>query len=263
MADTPKPQGWNPKPMPNITPTKDNRKKANLKVADFDDLVYKQGVRVKVYRSSYCPNVKSIDGAEHEMDCKLCNGVGFVDCYPIDTWAFIQNQQLEKGAFPEGLYDGNTVAATFMQLVELQYFTLVELEDFTDIFIERVKKQDGPTDVLKYPGVRVNFLMDETGKKYLESSDFKLDVNGNIEWCAGKGPERGTIYSINYEMKVRFRAVRAMHVNRFAQINTEGVTKVVKMNEQWLLQKEFLVVRKDISGNVIEPNKIRDSDEDY
>lgn len=256
-------QGWKTKDITKLPSKGANPTKVNLRREDFDKLILDQGVRVKVYRTIMCPRVKSIDGAEHDIDCPLCRGHGFLDKYPLDTWSFIQNQNLEKNQLAEGLYDGNTVSATFLQGVELQYFTLVELCDFTDLYIERLKKQDGNTDLLMYRGVRVNLVIDENGKEYFEGSDFALNQDGNIQWCPNKGPEAGDIYSINYETSVKFRAIKAMHVNRFAQVSAAGGVEMTKMNEQWLLQKSFLVQRNDASGNPIKPNKIRDSDSIY
>lgn len=254
--------GWRNKPIP-PTPAGPQKARVNLRTADFDALVKAQGVKVKVFRSSYCPNVKSISGAEHEVDCKLCYGAGFIDKYCLPTQAFIQNQELEKAVQPEGLYDGNTVAATFLQGVELQYFTLIELQDFTEVFFERIKRQSGNVDVLRYSGTKVNMLSDKQGLDYYEGSDFKLDPNGNILWCDdGRRPDKGMIYTINYDTQIRFRAIRAMHNNRFAQVSKDGITQFVKMNEQWMLQKVYLVERKDIDGKLINPNKIRDEDDD-
>lgn len=253
--------GWNPKP-PVVLPKRSIQGKVNVRVKDTDNLVLGQGVRVKVFRTTYCPNVKSIDGSEHEIDCPLCHGAQFIDRYPMESIAFVQSQVNEASAFAEGIYDGNTVAVTFMRDIELQYFTLIELCDFTDIYIQRLKRQDGDVDVLKYKGERVNLLEDSSGKQYYEGSDFHLDVNGNIKWCPNKGPMPETIYSVQYECNVRFRAVKAMHVNRFNNITmTEGDVQL-KINEQWLMEKDYLVERKDINGQLLQPNKIRSSDED-
>ena len=255
-------KGWNVKSVIEL-PGKDIRGKVSIKPEKFDDLVYKQGVRVRVYRSSYCPRVKSIDGAEHDIDCPICKGTGFLDRYPIETYAFIQGQTMEKQHFAEGMYDGNAVQATFMQGIELQYFTLVELMDFTDLFFERVKRQAGVMDVLRYPATRVNMLVDANGSDYFEGSDFRLDANGCIIWCpGGRQPAKGVIYSVNYEMTVMFRALKAAHVNRFVQASDAGTTKMVKMNEQWTLQKAYLIERKNQDGHPISPNKIRDSDDE-
>lgn len=256
-----KPLGWNNKEIPSLPRNSVQLTKVDLNSQDFDDLVQSQGVRVKVYRSSYCPNVKSIDGAEHEIDCPLCHGAQFIDRYPIKTWAFIQGQTLEKSHLVEGLYDGNSVYCTFMQNVELQYFTLVELCDFTEAFFERKKRQRGKLDVLRYPGKRVHLVIDKAGKEYFEGSDFCLDVNGNIKWKANKGPLPGEIYSINYETAIRFRAIKALHSNRFAQINSAKGTNLLKMNEQWMLQKDYLITRKNLDNEVIEPDKINEPDD--
>jgi hypothetical protein len=105
-------------------------------------------------------------------------------------------------------------------------------------------------------------MMDSTGKEYYQGIDFDLDQNGSIAWKSGKEPATGTIYSIHYEAHVQFRATKAMHSNRFTQVAVEGGVKYVKMPEQWLLQKEFLVKRKDKDGNEILPNRIIDPQED-
>jgi hypothetical protein len=244
--------GWKPKEIPLL-----NRPamagKVNLSPENFDKLVETQGVRVKVYRTAQCPNVKSIDGAEHEIDCELCHGSGFLDRHPNCTWAFIQSQELDKIPFSEGLYDGNSVVATFMNGIELQYFTLVELVDFTDIFYERIKRQSGQVDVLRYPAKRVNMVIDSNGVEYFEGSDFCLDPNDNIKWKANKGPAKSVIYSVHYESSVRFRATKAVHVNRFSQIDRKGGVEMTKMPEQWILEKIFFNEKFD--RNTGEPLK--------
>jgi len=265
MADAPKPPGWNPKANAEIPKTQIGTPKGAVSFIpeNFDKLILQQGMRVKVYRTMLCPNVKSIDGGEHEIDCKLCNGNGFVDSHPIQTMSIIQSQELEKVHKAEGYWDGNSVAMTFARGIELQYFTLVELCDFTDIFFERVKRQQGPVDVLKYKVCRVNVLMDKSGKFYQADTDFDLDPNGCIRWKAGRGPDPGTIYSIHYEAALQFRAIRAMHVNRFVQDGRKSANvTMTKMPEQWMLQKEFLVKRRDKAGNELSPNLIRDPDEE-
>lgn len=253
-------QGWQVKE-PVVLPGKKTPKRVDLNPDDFDNLLKEKGVRVKVYRTMFCPNVKSIDGGEHNIDCTACNGSGFLDARPIQTVAFIQNQSHEKLPFVEGMADGNSVAATFPIGIELQYFTLVELVDFTEIYYQRVQRQDGDLDVLKYRACRINLVIDANGKEYFQGNDFMLDENGSIRWKPNKGPNPRDIYSIHYEAAVQFRAVSAMHSNRFTQIADKEGIKQLKMPEQWLLQKEFLVKRKDKDGNEIGPNSIHDPNE--
>jgi hypothetical protein len=154
---------------------------------------------------------------------------------------------------------------TFSRGIELQYFTLVELIDFTDIFFERIKRQRGQIDVLKYKICCVNILIDNQGKQYYQGQDFHIDPNGSIQWEENKGPISGEIYSVHYNMKKLYRAISAEHVDRYTQVlNKEqgGVVEMIKMPEQWLLQKEYFVERKDLKGQPLNPNLIRDEDPD-
>lgn len=248
---TKKKRGWNVKDG-KTEAIGDSRGRVDLRVADFDTLINQKGANVKVYRSMYCPNVKSIDGGEHEIDCQLCNGSGYIDLDPIPMKAFIQTQDLEKMEGAAGYHDGNTVLATFPIGVELQYFTRVELCDFTDIYYQRVIRKAGDNvDVLKYKACRVNAIVDKNNLRYEQNSDFNINPNGDIIWNGptGRIPADGTPYSIHYEMHLIFRAVKAQHVNRFTQWRTTGQIEHVKMNEQWMLTKEFLLRKRDINTN--------------
>ena len=259
------PPGWANKPNNKVSKQEMGTPKGSvyLKVPSIDTLIKQQGMRVRVYRTMLCPNVKSIDGGEHQIDCQLCSGNGFVDTNPIDTLAILQSQDLEKVHRAEGYWDGNTISATFSRGVELQYFTLVELLDFSSAFFERIKRQAGSVDVLKYKASKINVIMDSSGKQYFIDNDFELDVNGSIRWLANRGPDSSTIYSIHYDSLIQFRALRAMHVHRFVQ---DGQKKehieMVKLPEEWMLQREFLVKRKDHIGNELAVNLIRESDSD-
>lgn len=233
--------------------------RVDLNPSDFDALIETKGVNVKVFRTAYCPNVKSVDGAEHNIDCPVCNGSGFLDLEPICTKAFLQNQDLEKMHNMEGFVDGNQVAMTFPIGIELQYFTLIELTDFTDIFYQRVlRNPSSNTDVLKYRACVVNFIASyddvlQEIVRYYQDSDFKIDENGNVEWLAGGSkPSDNQPYSIHYEAAVQFRATRAMHVNRFSQVQVPGGAEHLKFQEQWLCTKEFLVKRVDQDGDELD-----------
>lgn len=263
MADPKDPRnftpGWSPR-----TPAKkpvDRMAHLFLDPAKFDSLIKAQGMQVCVYRTILCPNIKSIDSGEHEIDCKLCNGNNFVDFDPIKTYAFIQAQNFGPLHLVEGQYDANVIAATFMSGIELTYYTLVELCDQTGIFDQVIKRSPGQVDVLKYKACKVNLVMDQNGAQYAQGSDFKLDSNGSMFWLAGRGPVAGTIYSIHYECPIQFRATKAQHIHRFVQkpSQTPGESVFLKAPVQWMLQRAFLVKRKDsITGKPLAPNPISD-----
>lgn len=246
---TKKQKSWDVKESKQFEDT-DPKGRVDLKVDEFDRMIEQKGVNLCVFRTMYCPNVKSADSAEHEIDCQLCNGSGFIDRNPITVKGFLQNQELERMLDGQGgQHDGNTVLITFPIGVELQYFTKIELVDFTDIYFERImRKEDSNVDVLKYKACRVNLIIDKNGVEYFQGQDYKIDPNGNVMWMDRK-PADNLIYSIHYECHVQFRATRAMHVNRFTQYKPAGAAKVehIKMMEQWLCTKEFLLRRKDIN----------------
>lgn len=254
--------GWNPRQPKTAPATKDRLAHLYLDPDRFDSLIKAQGMRVRVYRSVLCPRIKSIDSAEHEIDCSLCNGNNYVDFDPIDTYAFIQAQTFSAAHLVEGEYDANVIAATFVTGIELTYYTLVEICDQTGIFEQPVKRSPGQTDVLKYKACKVNVVLDQFGKQYLQGSDFVLDANGSLFWQAGRGPATGTIYSIHYECPIQFRATKAMHVHRFVQMPvtaTAGEVAFRKAPAQWMLQRAFLVKRKDrLTGAPMPLNPIND-----
>lgn len=237
-----------------------SKARVNLKPDQFDTLIKQQGIQVKVYRTILCPNVKSIDGAEHEINCPVCKSSGFLDLSPIDTWAFIQDQTLEKAGEPEGYIDHSSAKATFLSGITLQYFTRVEVPGHFDTFFERIKRQEGRIDRLKYSAVQVNALTDGC-RQYYSGIDFNLDPNGDIHWLDGKGPDEGMIYSVHYAIVLQYRAIQAQHVNRFAQSANGGEIRFSRLPECWLLQKIYLADRKDYRGNQLAPNLIRDADD--
>jgi len=259
-GNKPIPPGWKERNNKRLPASNFNNKgRVDLRVEDFDLLLKQKGVRVKVYRSMFCPNVKSIDGSEHEMDCPICRGAQFVDLDPIETLAFIQGQTENTEQLAEGLQDRDIVFATFERGIELQYFTRVELCDFDDTYFQRIQRQAGTTDILKYQAKCVNVILGSDGKRYYQSKDFTLDVNGNIKWKVNKGPETDSIYSVNYQIAKQYRAIKAQHVERYTQVRDAEEVEMVKLPEQWVLEKDYLVERTNkVTGDSLGENQIYD-----
>ena len=114
-------------------------------------------------------------------------------------------------------------------------------------------------DHLKYDCRRVNVIIDKTGTQYYQDIDFMLTPQGNINWLNGdNSPMFNTIYTVHYESVIQYRSITAMHINRFAQVpdRSTGLVAQVKMPEQWMLQKEFLIRRRDQYGNEIKATGI-------
>jgi hypothetical protein len=206
-----------------------------IDVKDLNTFVYTRGVRAKVYKTLWCPNVKSIDGAEHNIDCPLCHGTSFLDLDPISTHVAFQGQQKEHSISPENLgsnWEEATTMATFLSGVELSYYTKVVLPDFTHITKELVQRQatglDSPIvsaftitsytastgqvlipDSVDLLNVRINdILIDVLGTKFIIESDinnttgskgFKVKLNNKV-MNLGLGAQiiRGDIDRLQY-----------------------------------------------------------------
>jgi len=230
----------------------------SLNPAKVNQMIEDQGVRVRVYRTVLCPNRKSIDSAEHEINCSICKTKdGFIDLEPVETWAFVGNQDLTKQFNVEGAWDEQGVVMTFPTGVEVFYWAKIELMDFTTPMIELVQRQDGDIDNLKYPAHSVNVLIDIDGVRYYQDTDFQVGVNGNIQWIEVRRPDKGKIYTLHYNYPVTFRAVNAVHINRFSQLGAKRDHKEpIELPQQWNCKRDFLIERKDLDENLLTPNKI-------
>lgn len=227
----------------------------NLEPVRFDALIEGQGVRVFTYSTLICPNIKKIDTGEHEIDCRLCNGTNFIDRSPIESWAFIQNQSLNRSFNTDGTFDDQTVSATFQIGTELQYFAKVELRDFTTNYYELIQRGEGDIDRLKYAAFKINHVIDKHGNEYESPKSFGLS-GGDIKWIGNNKPAMGTIYSIHYAYPITYRACNAMHINRFGQFGFKTKTKTAEeYPQQWMLKRDYLITREDIQGNPLYFNK--------
>ena len=107
------------------------------------------------------------------------------------------------------------------------------------------------TDNLKYDCGRVNVIIgiDKTKTphvpvQYFQDHSFRLSPQGNIVWNNTFQPDEGTIYTVHYESVIQYRAISAMHINRFAQVPDRSTGKVAQVNlpEQWIYKKNFLLL---------------------
>ena len=153
----------------------------------LDRLIKDLGVRVRLYKSTICPNIKSIESMDHDLNCKLCNN-NMIDFCPTETIALFQQQELTEQFKHIGTFSLDEVQVTFLAGITLQTFAKVELLDFEEDFYELVHRQVGSDiDVLKYKACSIDglFEVDKVANKiisYERDSDFKINVDGNIEW---------------------------------------------------------------------------------
>ena len=248
-----------PKQVPNTTEYLPKQARPAIDVKAMNTLIYNLGVKCRVYKTVPCPNVKSIDGAEHQINCPLCNGKGLYDSdeYIESTVGFL-SQDRSKEFNKEQLgatWEEGTAHATFIAGVNLIYYTKVELPDFAKPFYQLVQRQEGSIDRLRYRAHKINYIVDKNGVNYIIDTDYEVE-DGWVKWIGNK-PAKGVIYSIHYDAIVTLRAMRAMHAGRWSNDSVKkDYSQNVEYPEQWLLKLDYLVIHEDDTGKKLDPNTI-------
>lgn len=236
-----------------------------INVVNLDQLVEDLGVRVRVWKSTTCPNMTSIESLDHDPNCPFChNNMIDFDCY--ETIAMFQQQDLTEQFKVHGTFSIDEALVTFKAGVSLQTFAKIEVLDFKEEFYEVVQRQDNATtttDKLKYQACEVTavfVIRNNTKIRFYQGADFDLDLNGSIVWKANR-PQDREIYSVYYKYHPIYRVTKAVHRDRFSQYNnirdlnnstipasaikTVNNKTFVKLPEQWILRRDYLLERSD------------------
>ncbi len=241
----------------------------------LDQLIRDLGVRVRVYKSTLCPNMKSLESLDHNVNCKVCNN-NMIDFCPKETLALFQQQDLVEQYKLQGTFSMDEILVSFLSGQTLGHMSKVELLDFQEDFFELVQRQEGVNvDQLKYPACKILGVFTATATtttQYHADVDFKINVNGNIEWIGAHKPTDRQIYSIYYQHHPVFRAIKAVHRDRYSQYNLRpgdiqsqkvsvGGKTYVKLPETWILKRDYLLERRDRNGNPLPQNEYYDPNE--
>lgn len=234
---------------------------ASVDVKKIDSLIYHKGVIVRLYPILPCPNIISIDDSQHNINCKLCTGKGYIDDRNnyYDTVVLITTQQKELLINPEnigGNLEQGEAFATFLSGINLTYLQKFELINFSRPYYQHVQRQNGNSDRLHYSAKSVSSIMDKNGKTYTNNVDYKI-TESMIEWIGTNQPSTGIIYSINYQCLVTYRCMEALHRGRYVSTSIQSpVITEVEFSEQWKVKESFLVDQSKSDGTIIDINNI-------
>lgn len=237
-----------------------------INVVNLDQLVEDLGVRVRVWKSATCPNMSSLESFDHDPNCPVCsNNMIDFDCF--ETIAMFQQQDLNEQFKVHGTFSIDEAMVTFKAGVSLQTFAKIEILDFKEEFYELIQRQDSGTtmtDRLKYPACEVTAIFvirNNLKERFYQGADFDLDANGSIVWKGAHVPTDREIYTVYYKYHPVYRVTKAVHRDRFSQYNNLrdlGASKIpqsaiktvngrtfVKLPEEWIVQRDYLLDRKD------------------
>jgi hypothetical protein len=237
-----------------------------IDVDRLDQEISDLGVRVLVYKSTACPNMTSLESSDHDINCNVCSGM-MIDFCPEETLALFQQQSLTEQFKIQGTFHMDEIMVTFKSGLTLTNYSRVDLLDFKEDFNELIQRQEGTNiDNLKYRAKDVLGLFTVTNnvkKEYHFGTDFVLDSEGRIEWVSANKPLDRQIYSVYYKYSPIFRAIKAVHRDRYSQYNlrtasikapktTVNGKTFVKMPETWILKRDFLL--ENTKNDLYDPN---------
>jgi hypothetical protein len=219
----------------------------------------------------------SLESVDHDINCTVCRN-NMIDFCPCDSIAMFQQQSLVEAFKIQGTFEIDEILVTFLTGKTLQTHTRVDLIDFEEDFYELIQRQTGDTDVLKYPATAVLGLFTAEGNpkktvQYYIDVDFQLDSEGNIKWLGSRKPADKAVYSIYYRHHPVYRAIKAVHRDRFSQFNNKphlvkapiispgDGNNYVKLPETWVLKRDYLLERRKEDGTKLPDNVYFDPNE--
>lgn len=241
----------------------------------LDGVVRSLGVRVRIWHSTVCPNMTSLESMDHDINCTACNN-NMIDFDCFESMALFQQQDMVDQFKLQGTFHVDKILVTFLSGITLQSFTKVELLDFREDFFELIQRQEGTdVDLLKYHACEVLGLFEVSGSqkiRYHHGTDFTLDGNGSVKWIGTHRPDDRKVYTIYYKYHPVFRSIEAVHRDRYSQYNlrpdliksekkTVNGNTFVKLPETWVLKRDYLLERKDKAGNPLTKNVFYDPNE--
>lgn len=220
-------------------------------VNEFDNAIRGHGVKLVHYRGMPCP-VGQIDQYDerhpHEDHSGCSNGFLYTKAGILTCLFTGVSEELKQMDF--GLMDGSTVMVTSprqyddnekeVHVAPFDRFYLQQEEIIVPHW-QRAEYHITGKQKLSFPVVEVTDVVDNTGKFY-GPHEYRIE-NGQVVWI-GAGPgydaskSRGHIFSIRYNFRPFWYCRTMMHQVRVAQVDGPLERAVVRMPQQFLLQRE-------------------------
>jgi len=235
-----------------------------LKPLDFEHLIKNRGLRWKLQKAAYCPNVTNAETMQHDSNCNVCEN-GMIYFGNVEIHGIMQAQKLERLYEINGSWDIGEAIVTFSAYtdgengepgkgkpIDLQMFDRLTCCDYEFRWPELIEHSPTGIDRLRYPALSVEYLAGKTGKQYFVDQDFFINHDGHIQWKTNKQPtydmlnKRGEVFTIVYTARPVFLVVQLMHELRATKalhIQT-GQFAAVRLPQQVLVRRDYLFQHK-------------------
>lgn len=197
------------------------------------------------------------------LDTLSSNGYIYKKCGEFIA-VFLSNSKKHK-EIEGGFYDESTSRITLPRFYDSEEKKEIYLAPGDRLYIrdmevkvvtyEKVNYNPNGVDLLRFPALCVEFLIDSTGEEYKQGVDFKVNKQGNIEWMDGRRrPEidldtgMGQVYSIRYQYNAHWYINALINEVRIGNVTENGVRTPSRMPYHASIQREYVYHNKVNDG---------------
>lgn len=247
----------------------------SIKGASFDQLLSQRGVRMVHHKAMPCMNVKSTDFQAHDPECTFCDNSGIIYYESREIWGVFTGNSIEKTFEAHGVWEVGSAVVTLPTAypdgtqADFNTYDRLELVDFSVRLWELKGYEPRPDGMqeLRYPVQKVEFassIVDGVQKFYVQGEDFTLtpdnvESGGSIQWISGKEPaynvalERGEVVGWAYYAKPIYVVLQTLRELRITQEWVNGVKQAIRLPQQILVRRDFLVGASEKIVNPVVP----------
>lgn len=228
----------------------------------FEEFIRNRGIKFKLEKSSYCPNLTDIDARNHDPNCPYCYN-GLIYYTSCEVYGIFQQNKLERMYEIAGSWDVGEAVVTFVAYnkgqdgtigtgkpIDVQPFDRVTAVDYEFRHTQLVEHSPTGIDRLRYPALSVEFLSTPT-TKYEIGTHFVINDKGYIQWLSSNQPKydqmihRGEIFTISYTARPTFIIVNIIHEGRW----TNGYDPLTGEHKAVMLPQMALIRRAHLFFN--------------
>ena len=248
-----------PSPIPNQIPD------PSIRASAFKQLVEQRGIRFIHRKAAPCPNMTSIDANNHDPDCKICGGNGFLFYTEKEIVGTFISNSLQKNYEAQGIWEiGSAMVSMPYEYedgtqAEFQQFDQLIIPDFTIRLWQLKHYENTPdgTQQLRYPIQKSDYFayVDDSGNmvELVEGTDFSV-IDGKIKWLKSlpynASEDLGVVFTANYFAHPVYIVQQHARELRITQEMDAAGNKIAKrMNQQLIVKRDFLANKSGTPEN--------------
>lgn len=232
----------------------------SIRKESFDELLRNRGIHFIHRRAVPCPNLRSLDDNTHDPNCTFCGNKGFMYYESKEIVGAFSSNSLQKIFEHQGIWEIGTASVTMTSeyvdgtQADFAMYDQLYIPDYEERLWELREFIEDKDILLRYPITKLDSITSvERGvlTTWILGTHFTIDGNGNMHWISDIKPsynsntERGSVLAISYFAHPSFIVVQHMRELRATQ-EKQGVGKVaVRLPQQLLIKKEFLVRQQE------------------